>query len=89
MASTNGTNVGAVQLIPSLPKYLSKDEHKEVLTSTPEDFSKIPPVLVYLAQDVSVTFTPPLEGFVVEETGTTKGSLHVISRYVWILANHR
>jgi hypothetical protein len=85
MSTTNGTTHGAVSSISALPEYVSQEKHKEILASTPADFSTLPPVLVYLAQDVSVSFTPPMEGFSTDEP--TKGSLYVIDRSVVFLTS--
>ncbi|KAI0806031.1 regulator of volume decrease after cellular swelling-domain-containing protein [Irpex lacteus] len=63
-------------IINELPKFISPDEHKTLIASTPASFSDIPPVLRHQEEDVSITLEPPLEGFSTEEA--TKGTLYVI-----------
>jgi hypothetical protein len=78
--ATNGTANGAICLISTLPEYVDQEKHKEILASTPADFSTLPSVLIYLAKDVTISFVPKLEGFSTDSS--TKGSLYVIDRCV-------
>jgi hypothetical protein len=78
MSMSNGIPHGAVTLISVLPEYVSQEKRSELLSSTPEDFSTLPPMIVYHAEEVTVTFTPAVEGFA--STEPTKGSLHVLDR---------
>jgi nucleotide-sensitive chloride channel 1A len=80
MAIPPATQAGAIQLISEIPKYVTIEEHKELLTSTPADFESMPPALRCLSEDVSVSFTPAIESFPSEPP--TKGNIYVIDRWV-------
>jgi chloride channel, nucleotide-sensitive, 1A len=71
----------AATLITALPKFISPSEHAELVSSTPEDFASIPPVLRHSQENVKVTLEPPLEGFSSEDGAT--GTLYVVERYVF------
>lgn len=69
----------AVVLIDALPKYISAEEHRNLVASTPASFSDIPPVLRHKEDNVSITLDPPLDTFSAEDAAN--GSLYVIERY--------
>ncbi|THH00094.1 hypothetical protein EW026_g2392 [Hermanssonia centrifuga] len=68
--------MGSIVLIDNLPKFISPDEHRVLVASTPASFSDIPPVLRHKEEDVSVTFDPAVEGFATEDGAS--GTLYVI-----------
>ncbi|KZT68504.1 hypothetical protein DAEQUDRAFT_671393 [Daedalea quercina L-15889] len=75
-------------LITDLPTYISSEEHKAVITSTPTSFASIPPVLRHKEENVSVTIDPPIEGFLSEDLSS--GTLYVIdSALVFMSASGR
>ncbi|KAI0090183.1 regulator of volume decrease after cellular swelling-domain-containing protein [Irpex rosettiformis] len=65
-----------ILIIDEIPKFISPEEHRTLIASTPASFSDIPPVLRHQEEDVSITLDPPLEGFSTEEC--SKGTLYVI-----------
>lgn len=72
--------MASVIVIETVPKFVSSDEHRTLIASTPASFSDIPPVLRHKQENVSVTFDPAFEGFNAEDCA--KGTLYVIERYV-------
>jgi nucleotide-sensitive chloride channel 1A len=70
----------ATTLITSLPTFISPEEHKSLVGSTPVSFNDIPPKLCHKEDNVSVTLDPPLENFTAEDAA--QGSLYVIERSV-------
>lgn len=68
-----------IAIVDTLPRYISPDEHKTMIASTPASFSDIPPVLRHQEDNVSITLEPPVEGFTTEECA--KGTLYIIERY--------
>jgi hypothetical protein len=64
-------------VITSVPNYVSEEQHRELVSSTPSSFSEIPPVLCYREENISVVLDPPLQGFS-EEDGAT-GTLYLLS----------
>lgn len=70
----------AASLIVSLPTFVSPEEHKALVGSTPASFNDIPPKLCHKEENVSVTLDPPLDDFSVEEAA--QGTLYVIERCV-------
>ncbi|KAJ4488070.1 regulator of volume decrease after cellular swelling-domain-containing protein [Lentinula aciculospora] len=66
----------ATTLINSVPKFVSPEEHKTIVGSTPASFNDIPPVLRHKEESVSVTFEPPLDGF--SEDDAKEGVLYVL-----------
>ncbi|KAE9399261.1 hypothetical protein BT96DRAFT_957291 [Gymnopus androsaceus JB14] len=68
--------MAAATLISSIPNFVSPEEHKTIVGSTPSSFSDIPPVLRHKEESVSVTLEPSLEGFS-EEDGK-EGTLYVL-----------
>ena len=65
-------------LISSVPQYVSVEEHRNIVGSTPASFSDIPPVLRHKEDNVRVTLDPPLESFA--EQHCANGTLFVIER---------
>lgn len=74
-----------IVIIDELQKFISPEEHRNLIASTPASFSDIPPVLRHQEEDVSITLDPPLDGFSAEECA--KGTLYVIERYAisWVV----
>jgi nucleotide-sensitive chloride channel 1A len=70
----------AVNPISVLPSYISQEEHRILLSSTPNSFQDIPPVLSHREDSVSIALDPALEGFSAEDAA--KGSLYVLTRYL-------
>jgi chloride channel, nucleotide-sensitive, 1A len=68
----------AVTLITSTPTYVSPEEHRDLVGSTPSSFNDIPPVLRHKQENVKVTLDPPVEDFS-DEDGA-KGILYVLER---------
>ncbi|KAL0063674.1 hypothetical protein AAF712_009366 [Marasmius tenuissimus] len=66
----------AVTVITAVPQFISADEHKTLVGSTPTSFNDIPPVLRHKEENVSVSLDPPLAGFSDEDAA--KGTLYVI-----------
>lgn len=69
----------AVNLITALPTFVSQEEHRALVASTPTSFNDIPPVLRHQEDNVSVKLDPAIEGFT-DEDGA-KGTLLVLTRY--------
>ncbi|CAL1715951.1 unnamed protein product [Somion occarium] len=63
-------------LISTIPTYITPEQHREVIASTPASFTDIPPVLHHKEENVSITIDPPLEGFSAEDCAN--GTLYVI-----------
>ncbi|KIM84784.1 hypothetical protein PILCRDRAFT_35094, partial [Piloderma croceum F 1598] len=70
----------ATTLITSLPTFISADEHKTLVGSTPASFNDIPPKLCHKEDNVSVSLDPPLDNFSAEDAA--HGSLYVIESYL-------
>lgn len=66
-------------IITTAPNFVSPEEHRNVVASTPSSFSDIPPVLRHKQDNVSVTLDPPLDGFTPEDGAN--GVLYIIERY--------
>ncbi|ESK85124.1 methylosome subunit [Moniliophthora roreri MCA 2997] len=66
----------AVTLITSTPQFISQEEYKSLVGSTPASFNDIPPVLRHKEENVSVSLDPPLQGF--SEPDAAQGTLYVI-----------
>ncbi|KAI0648863.1 regulator of volume decrease after cellular swelling-domain-containing protein [Trametes meyenii] len=78
----------AITLIDTLPKFISPEEHRNLVASTPASFSDIPPVLRHKEDNVSVSVDPALDAFSAEDAAN--GSLYVIeSHLVFISATGR
>lgn len=67
----------AITPIAALPHYISREEHRKLVGSTPQSFSDIPAVLRHKEEDVMVDFDPPISEF-----EDSQGTLYVIERYV-------
>lgn len=67
----------ALTIITTLPHYVSKEEHAEITTRTPESFSDIPPVLRRKDENVRVELDPPLPNVAAQDL---TGTLYVIER---------
>ncbi|KAJ3796725.1 regulator of volume decrease after cellular swelling-domain-containing protein [Lentinula aff. detonsa] len=65
----------AATLIGAVPKFVSPEEHRNIVGSTPVSFNDIPPVLRH-EEPVSVTFEPSLDGF--NEVDGKEGVLYVL-----------
>lgn len=68
----------AIVLIDALPKFISPEEHRNLVASTPASFSDIPPVLRHKEDNVSITLDPPVDAF--SAADAANGSLYVIER---------
>lgn len=71
--------MASITLVDALPKFVSPEEHKTLVASTPASFSDIPPVLRHKEENVSITLDPVLETFSAEDCAN--GTLYVIERY--------
>ncbi|KAG8906058.1 hypothetical protein FRB99_007715 [Tulasnella sp. 403] len=65
----------AITVITSLPPYITAQEHSQITSKTPEDFSSIPPVLRHKQENVSVQLEPPIPEL---SSDNAKGTLYVI-----------
>ncbi|KAG1887142.1 regulator of volume decrease after cellular swelling-domain-containing protein [Suillus subluteus] len=65
-------------LISSVPQYVSSEEHRNIVGSTPQSFNDIPPVLRHKEDNVRVVLDPPLHTFT--EQDCANGTLFVIER---------
>jgi chloride channel, nucleotide-sensitive, 1A len=70
----------SVQLIASVPSFVSSEEHKNLVAATPSSFTDIPPVVRHIEKDVSISLDPAVEGFSPEDCAV--GTLYVLERYV-------
>ncbi|KAF8831391.1 hypothetical protein HHX47_DHR1000668 [Lentinula edodes] len=68
----------AATLVTSVPGFVSPEEHRIIVGSTPASFNDIPPVLRHKEESVSVTFEPSLDGF--SEDDAKEGILYVLER---------
>ncbi|EPQ54311.1 hypothetical protein GLOTRDRAFT_62865 [Gloeophyllum trabeum ATCC 11539] len=62
--------------ITAVPAFVSPEEHKALVESTPASFNDIPPVLRHKQENVSVRLDPPLDGFAT--AADARGTLYVI-----------
>lgn len=69
----------SVLIITAVPNFVSPEEHRNIVASTPPSFSDIPPVLRHKEENVSVSLEPPLAGFTLEDSDS--GVLYIIERY--------
>ncbi|TFK40215.1 regulator of volume decrease after cellular swelling-domain-containing protein [Crucibulum laeve] len=67
----------SVHLIDAIPHFVSSEEHRSLVASTPVSFSDIPPVIRYKEDDVAVSIDPPLKGFSTEDAA--RGTLYVLT----------
>ncbi|KAF8428833.1 regulator of volume decrease after cellular swelling-domain-containing protein [Boletus edulis BED1] len=63
-------------IITAVPDFISPEEHRNIVASTPASFSDIRPVLRHKQEHVSVTLDPPLDGFTSEDSAN--GVLYII-----------
>lgn len=68
------------ELVNTIPKFNSPEEHRDLVATTPESFSDIPPVLRHKEENVSVVLDPTLDGFSPEDSA--QGTLYVLERCV-------
>ncbi|KIJ66808.1 hypothetical protein HYDPIDRAFT_180518 [Hydnomerulius pinastri MD-312] len=66
----------SVTIITAVPSFVSPEEHRNIVGSTPASFNDIPPVLRHKEENVSVSVDPPLDGFTAEDAAN--GVLYVI-----------
>ncbi|KAK0228877.1 regulator of volume decrease after cellular swelling-domain-containing protein [Armillaria fumosa] len=64
----------AVHLTSTLPSFSTPQEHAAIVSSTPQNFSDILPVLRHQQKEVQVRFEPPLE----DKAEWRHGTLYVI-----------
>ncbi|CAA7266889.1 unnamed protein product [Cyclocybe aegerita] len=67
----------AVNLITAIPNFVSPEEHANIIASTPNSFSDIPPILKHKEENVAVALDPPLEKF--SGQAPTIGTLYVLT----------
>lgn len=67
----------ALTIITELPHFVSKEEHAEITSRTPENFNDIPPMLRMKEENIRVEFEPPLPMFAEQDL---TGTLYVIER---------
>ncbi|KAG6373308.1 regulator of volume decrease after cellular swelling-domain-containing protein [Boletus reticuloceps] len=63
-------------IITAVPDFISPEEHRNIVASTPSSFSDIRPVLRYKQEHVSVILDPPLDAFTPEDSAN--GVLYII-----------
>ncbi|KAF9223600.1 hypothetical protein BS17DRAFT_780885 [Gyrodon lividus] len=66
----------SVAIITTVPNFVSPEEHKNIIGSTPRSFHDIPSVLRHKEVNVSVSLDPPLDEFTTEDSAN--GVLYVI-----------
>lgn len=76
----------AATLISAVPTFVSPEEHRTLVGSTPASFNDILPVLRHKEDNVSITLDPPFEGFTAEDGA--QGVLYVIERPVGFNFSH-
>ena len=64
-------------VVNSVPNYVSEEQHRALVSSTPSSFSDIPSILLYHEENISVVLDPPLQGFSEEDAAT--GTLYLLS----------
>ncbi|KAG2018005.1 hypothetical protein CC2G_007464 [Coprinopsis cinerea AmutBmut pab1-1] len=67
----------AVTLIETVPTFVSEEEYKSLIQSTPSSFNDLPPVVKWKGDNVSVVLEPPVEGFT--EQDAASGTLLVLT----------
>ncbi|KAH9924235.1 regulator of volume decrease after cellular swelling-domain-containing protein [Amylocystis lapponica] len=65
-----------ITLITALPAYISLEEHRNIVASTPASFTDIPPVLRHKEENVSITIDPPVDGLTAADCAN--GTLHIL-----------
>ena len=73
----------AIIPVDALPTYISPEEHKELVASTPASFNDIPTVLRLKEENISITLDPAIPEFGTEECAN--GTLYVLERYFIVL----
>jgi len=63
-------------IITDVPTFVSSEEHRNIVGSTPTSFNDIPPVLRHKEENVAVSLDPPLDEFTAEDGA--HGMLYVI-----------
>ncbi|KAF9243557.1 regulator of volume decrease after cellular swelling-domain-containing protein [Melanogaster broomeanus] len=63
-------------IITHVPTFVSPEEHRNIVGSTPTSFNDIPPVLRHKEENVTVSLDPPLDEFTAEDGA--HGVLYVI-----------
>lgn len=66
----------AVTVIDALPRFVTPQEHAEIVSRTPESFASIPSVLRHKQDNVTVSLDPPIAEF----NDDNKGSIYVVER---------
>lgn len=61
--------------ISAPPPFISQEEHRRLVASTPDSFSDIPAVLRHQQPNVAITLDPPLDGFCSQDAAS--GTLYV------------
>ena len=76
----------SIKQLTSLPKFTSKEEHAQIVASTPASFADIPPVLQYKEDNVRVVVEPRsrLPWATSDEGEGESGSLYILTRQVFI-----
>ena len=74
-------------IITAVPDFVSPEEHRNIVASTPSSFSDIRPVLRHKQDNVAVKLDPPLEAFTPEDGAN--GVLYVIERCADLLLSLR
>ncbi|KAI0833741.1 regulator of volume decrease after cellular swelling-domain-containing protein [Trametes gibbosa] len=70
----------SIVLTDTIPRYISPEEHKNLVASTPASFADIPPVLRHKEDNVSVMLDPPLDALSADDAAN--GSLYVIESHL-------
>lgn len=68
----------AVVLTSTLPVFNTPEEHRQLVSSTPQNFSDIPPVLRHKQGDVNVVFEPAIP----HQSSWGPGTLYVIDSHL-------
>lgn len=71
-----------ITFISDPPRCITIHEHGQLVTSTPESFNDIPPIIHYKEERLSITLDPPLQGFTEEDCAS--GTLFVVERCVYV-----
>ncbi|KAF9024919.1 hypothetical protein BDZ89DRAFT_1068699 [Hymenopellis radicata] len=73
----------AVVLTSTIPIFCTPEEHRNLVTSTPQNLADIPPVLRHKQDDVLVVFDPPVS----THPEWSVGTLYVIDSYLVFMQN--
>ncbi|TDL16487.1 hypothetical protein BD410DRAFT_795337 [Rickenella mellea] len=66
----------AFTFISAVPSFITPEEHRELVATTPASFNDIPSVLRHQEDNVSVSILPTLDGF--GEEDCVKGTLYIV-----------